>query len=268
MVWISTGMPMRFSKLATLTYAGVGRNIYIDVAGRRLYLNVKYNKNHKFTNRILFMTDGVSRRLWWCICLLRTFTFVTFHNEIGLYDKEVFIDELKRELINDIAESGEFFQEEDTLDATVASTRELVKQAREDIDSFADDISAAIMKMFAFVDIKNHRLFDLKQFTNVLKSYPKNSEEKENHFISSWKQGLAALWKHFIIPHINMRVNQRISEGFGTSAETFRGFYGVDTRFIENSERTFEEMSAACMLFHEFIGAEKGPENKVKNIEI
>lgn len=63
MVWISTGMPMRFPELTTLTYAEVGRNIFIDVVKRRLYLNVKYNKNHKSTNRILFITGEVSRRL-------------------------------------------------------------------------------------------------------------------------------------------------------------------------------------------------------------
>ena len=67
-----------------------------------------------------------------------------------------------------------------------------MRQVSQDVKPFKDDISLAVMKMSAFVNIKNHKLFDLKQFTNVFSSFLKNSEEKENHFIGTWRQDLAA----------------------------------------------------------------------------
>ena len=116
--------------------------------------------------------------------------------------------------------------------------------------------------MFAFVNIKNHKLFDLKRFTNVFSSFPNVPGEKENQLITTWIQGLDALWIHFIVPHIHMTLNHKISEGFGNLLGTFREFYGVDARFMESGEFAFEEMSDACVLFHKFVGAEKDIKKK------
>lgn len=254
MVWMSTGMPMRFPELATLSYAGTSRNIFFDSMNRRLYIQVKYNKNQRQSCRILFITDAVSKRLWWTLAILRPFIYGSFHSEVGLYDKTVFMKELNLQIARDLAEEEEFGGDEDGFNHVIQNNYDLVEQANANVNA-ASEISAGVLKMFVFVDIKNHRLFDLRQFTNVLKTYPKDSNLKQNHSISTWRQGLAALWKHFIIPQLTLGVEKTISLGFGNSKETFVGLYGVDTRFNGASELTYTEMSTATKLFHLAIGA-------------
>ena len=268
MVWMSTGMPMRFPELCTLSFAGKSRNIYIDPHMRRLFLNVKYNKNGKFTNRILFMTDGVSRRLWWTITLLRLFILSAFENEIGNYDKKVFIRELTQQITQDIDDDEEILQDEDILDENIATSTEFINQFSNEVvpvsnAAGSDNPGILTLGMFAFVDIHHRSLFKLKYFNNMLKSFPEGRKEKEKHSISTWRQGAAALWKHFIISRVNVNVDERVASGFGHTPQTLDQSYGVDKSFTGGSDFNFIAMSTACRLFHEAIGHTFENDNKI-----
>ncbi|CAL9733403.1 hypothetical protein MOSE0_A05072 [Monosporozyma servazzii] len=200
------------------------------------------------------MTQGVSRRFWWTIAILRTFVFITFTDEEQKYDKRVFLDEMRTSIRNDIETDESIIETEENLDGTISANNGFSNQVARDIGADSD-AAGLVLKLFAFVDIKNHRLFNLLQFTNILISYPNDSTDKENHSISTWRQGLAALWKHFIIPNINFGVENIISKGFGNSPITFGNAYGVDPSFAEGTDLLFSEMQAACTLFHKAIGA-------------
>ncbi|CAL9735595.1 hypothetical protein MOSE0_H09670 [Monosporozyma servazzii] len=234
--WISTGMPMRYAELATLTYAGQSRNIYIDEANKRLYLNIKYKKNQKFIKRSLFLTDGVSRRLWWTIAILRTFAFVTFYDEIGEYDERGVIDELYREVSDDVRKEDLALEDEDTVNDAVAASDEFLRQVKEDI-STGSDTTASVPKIFAFVDIKSHRLFKLQQVRDVLKV--------TKHRTKPSYQNMSALWKTFIIPKLNLddgNISDVIDSRDSLSAVS------------KVRELTFSEMAAAHALFQKAIG--------------
>ncbi|CAL9737437.1 hypothetical protein MOSE0_L11232 [Monosporozyma servazzii] len=237
MVWLSTGVPMRYPELATLTYAGVSRNIYIDQTKKRLYLNVKYSKQNNFTKRSLFLTEGVSRRLWWTIAILRTFAFVTFYEEMHMYNASGIIDVLYRAVSDDFKREDLVLEEEDTVNDVVSSKDEFLRQVREDI-STGSDTAASILKMFAFVDIKDHRLFKLQQVRDVLKV--------TKHRTKPSYQNMSALWKTVIIPKLNLDVGNSISDV-------------VDSRdsisaVSKGNQLTFSEMAAAHSLFEETIG--------------
>ncbi|CAL9733903.1 hypothetical protein MOSE0_C05930 [Monosporozyma servazzii] len=237
MVWLSTGMPMGYPELATLTYAGESRNIYIDQTKKRLYLNVKYSKRNNITNRSLFLTEGVSRRLWWTIAILRSFAFVTFHDEIGEYDGSGVIDELYREVSDDFKMKDLLLDNEDIVNDVVFANDEFLRQVKEVI-STGSNTAASVLKMFAFVDIKNHRLFELQQVRNLLKV--------TRHRTKPSYQNMSALWKTFIIPKLNLDAENSISDV-------------VDSRktigeLSKGRELTFSEMAAAHSLFEEATG--------------
>ncbi|CAL9734175.1 hypothetical protein MOSE0_E00122 [Monosporozyma servazzii] len=237
MVWLSTGVPMRYPELATLTYAGVSRNIYIDQTKKRLYLNVKYSKQNNFTKRSLFLTEGVSRRLWWTIAILRTFAFVTFYEEMHMYNASGIIDVLYRAVSDDFKREDLVLEEEDTVNDVVSSKDEFLRQVREDI-STGSDTAASILKMFAFVDIKDHRLSHLSQVRDVLKV--------TKHRTKPSYQNMSALWKTVIIPKLNLDVGNSISDVVDS-----RDSLGAVSK---SNELTFFEMAAAHSLFEEAIG--------------
>ena len=262
MVWMSTGMPMRFPELSTLSFSGISRNLYIDTSRRRLYLNVKYNKNGKFTNRILFMTDGVSRRLWWTISLLRLFVLITFPRDIKNYNRSAFIDDLAQQVTADIDDNEKILQDEDSIDENISAGTACFNKFSEEVDPVSNpaqdntlnDAGFAVMGIFLFVDFKSGTLFKLKDLNNELKCYPTNANGEKTHSISSWRQAVAALWKYFIIGNVNVKFDQRVAAGFGHSTQTLKNRYGSDDRFSDGGEFTFMAMSTATDLFHEAIG--------------
>ena len=67
-VWLSPGLPLRFPELNITTFAGEGRNLYIDVVDRVFFI-----KNRKFENRLLFLDKIVSADLLWFVHILRPF---------------------------------------------------------------------------------------------------------------------------------------------------------------------------------------------------
>ena len=65
------------------TFAGEGRNLYIDVVDRIFFIKSSYNKNRKFENRLLFMDKIVSADLLWFVHILRPFVVKLLRNRLG-----------------------------------------------------------------------------------------------------------------------------------------------------------------------------------------
>lgn len=266
MVWICTGMPMRSPELTTITYAGAARNIFIDTVKRRLYLNIKYNKSHKYTNRVMFLSEGVSRRLWWSVTILRTFIYVTFGEDMSKFNTSVLTRLLKEDMRQSLEEYEEFYNNEDVINEDAEEDVAIVDNIIEVGNQRREDASRTMVRMFAFIDIKNLRLMDLKQLSNLLKCYPKMKEKKENHTIGTWRQAIAAMWKHFIRPTVETFEQSFQSNKLGNSEETFSGFYGVDRQLMDGDEMSFEQTSRACESFQKMIIAdsESLSENNVR----
>ncbi|CAL9735190.1 hypothetical protein MOSE0_H00122 [Monosporozyma servazzii] len=186
MVWISTGMSMRYPVLATLAYAGMSRNIYIDRVKRKLYLNMKYDNQDSVSIRRLPLDVGVSRRLWWMIAIFQTFAIATFYNEMSLYDKRGVLDELYRDISDRCKRNDLDMHNEYHIDRVVSANDESLRQVKEDI-SDSSNTAASILKMFAFVDINNHRLFDETQVSDVFEVTTHRTKLTHRYTADVWK---------------------------------------------------------------------------------
>lgn len=108
-----------------------------------------------------------------------------------------------------------------------------------------------MVKIFVNMEIDDEAE-NRKQMMKDKKMTPLTRRENQTRHVLLIKRDQFGNFYQF--ENLRGKKKKRISEGFDNSARTFREFYGVDTRFIESSGFTFEEMSAECMLFYKFIG--------------
>lgn len=95
----------------------------------------------------------------------------------------------------------------------------------------ARDKGLAVMKTMLFVDVQNMSLIGYSAFKTTLVQYPNGVSLRESHKIRSLRQGLAAIWKHFIIQdHVEnvAMMETGIAKGFGHGLSSSRTSYGVD----------------------------------------
>ena len=96
------------------TFAGEGRNLYIDVVDRIFFIKSSYNKNRKFENRLLFMDKIVSADLLWFVHILRPFVVKLLRNRLGEFQNGMIVNQLSREIETElIDEDSENKEEED-----------------------------------------------------------------------------------------------------------------------------------------------------------
>ena len=92
------------------------------------------------------------------------------------------------------------------------------------------------------------RLIDSNAFTKILTTYPQIGGEA--HKISSMRQGLAAMWKHLILPKLigveGLKVP--VALGFGHSVRTQGEQYGM--RQTENTELDYYLIKKLAQIFH------------------
>ena len=92
------------------------------------------------------------------------------------------------------------------------------------------------------------RLIDSNAFTKILTAYPQIGGEA--HKISSMRQGLAAMWKHLILPKLIgvEELKVPVALGFGHSVRTQGEQYGM--RQTENSELDYYLIKKLAQIFH------------------
>lgn len=112
------------------------------------------------------------------------------------------------------------------------------------------------MKMFIFVDVVNYGLISSTSFSSTLMAYPEDQSTFKHHKFRSFRQGLVALWKHFILPNglFSQAHNEFVAKSFGHNVITHNNLYGVDrTRHIGHSgdgELDYYEAKMLCKTFH------------------
>ena len=126
------------------------------------------------------------------------------------------IREIETELIDEDAENNE--EEDEELFSRADRLNNVIRNL--------PNLGNAVLKMFVFVDVKNMRLIDSNAFTKILTTYPQIGGEA--HKISSMRQGLAAMWKHLILPKLIgvEELKVPVALGFGHSVRTQGQQYG------------------------------------------
>lgn len=150
-VWLSPGTPLRFPELNIMTFAGEGRNLYIDVIDRIFYIKSAYNKNRKFENRLLFLDKVVSGDLLWFIYILRPFVVKMLSQRLSEFQNGMVVNQLSREIETELTEEEAENQEEE--DEELYSRTEVLDRSLRGYSSLGN----AILKMFVFVDVRNMR---------------------------------------------------------------------------------------------------------------
>ena len=242
-VWLSPGLPLRFPELSIITFAGEGRNVYIDVVDRIFFIKSSYNKNRKYENRLLFLDKIVSADLLWFIHILRPFVVKLLRNRLGEFQSSMIVNQLSREIETELVDEDAENNEDE--DEELFSRTERLSNAVRNFPSLGN----AVLKMFVFVDVKNMRLVDSNAFTKILATYPQNGSEA--HKISSMRQGLAALWKHLILPKLVSVEELKIpvALGFGHSVRTQDQQYGM--RPTESTELDYYLIKKLAQIFHD-----------------
>lgn len=224
-MWLSPGMPLRFPELSIMTFSGRGRNLYVDATDRVFFIKSRYNKNRKFDSRLLFMDKVVSSQLLWFVYILRPFLVSLMQPDLAHFARSILISHCERELEGEI-------MDDDDLENPVEDNRELHDYSRgvnARINNADTTTGNSIIKQFLFVDVKNLRLVDSNAFAKILSTYPLNPYMREGHRIGTMRQGLAAIWKHMIMPDIGMtgHIKSAIAASFGHNVATHTQLYGV-----------------------------------------
>lgn len=224
-VWLSPGMPLRFPELSILTFSGRGRNLYVDATDRVFFIKSRYNKNRKFDNRLLFLDKVVSAQLLWFVYILRPFLVSIMQGELARFSKNILIRHCEREIEGEI-------MDDDEIENSAEENRQLYDYnigANARVNNSEISVGNTIIKQFLFVDVKNLRLIDSNAFAKILATYPANPYLREGHRISTMRQGLAAIWKHMIMPDIGMtgHLKSAIAASFGHNVATHTQLYGV-----------------------------------------
>lgn len=117
------------------------------------------------------------------------------------------------------------------------------------------DKGLAVMKTMLFVDVRNMSLIGYPAFTNTLVQYPKGVSLRESHKIRTLRQGLAAIWKHFIMQdHVEnvIVIETGIAKGFGHGLSSSRTSYGVDHgRTAGNAAIGYYMAKKLCAIFQQ-----------------
>lgn len=232
-VWLSPGMALRFPELSILSFSGYDRNLFVDVIEKIFYFKTTYNKNKKFDSRLLFMDKTVTTNLLWFVYILRPFTIDLMQDKLSLFKTDMLKQKFNQEYSKTVGESFEDVPEEEEEEARRDNT---YYSGNDTIEQVGADAGDTIMKMFLFVDVKNYRLVSSGSFTSTMKYFPKDQSVYRSHTIRSFRQGLIALWKHFIMPSglLFDLCNKIVSNGYGHTVQTHNNNYGVDnTRHID-----------------------------------
>lgn len=249
-VWLSPGLPLRFPELSILSFSGRHRNVFIDIQDRTLFIKSMYNKNRKFDNRLLFLDQQVSLALFWFIFVLRPFTIAILGNDIERMAKDIIREQYDTAVMAECEEDNE--EEGDRRRLFVAS--EDLQGEVSDKATGRSTTGAIVMRMFLFVDIKNMCLVRPNAFNKVLLSYPSDVLLRQNLTISSMRQGLAGLWKHFILPRLaqeDLR-KQGVASAFGHSVRTnteMYGVHGMEDLVVTEGQLDYYMMKKLCREF-------------------
>lgn len=115
------------------------------------------------------------------------------------------------------------------------------------------EMGNAIFKSMVFLDLKKMAMVNPSTFSNMLLQYPTATPRRESHRIMSLRQGLSALWKHFIAPSLYdemQHFGQEVARGFGHSAAIDLAAYGFDSaRSVGPGEVPFASAKKLCQIF-------------------
>ena len=235
-IWISPGIALRFPELSILSFSGYDRNLFLDVVDRVFYFKTTYNKNKKYDSRLLFMDKVVTTHILWYLYILRPFTIELLDDKSTIFKTDMLKHNYIQEFSNDVEED---FLETPEAEEEEENTRELRFTAG--THTFeqmpANSTGDTILKMFLFVDVLHYGLISSTSFSSTLMSFPKDQSYYKHHKLRTFRQGLVALWKHFIVPE-GLLMNEHstmLSYCFGHNIKTHNNNYGVDkSRHIDH----------------------------------
>lgn len=254
-VWLSPGLPLRYPELSILSFSGKHRNIFIDVKDRTLFVKSMYNKNRKFDNRLLFLDQQVSTALFWFIFILRPFVITILGDDVDRMANNIISKQYDTSVVAECDEDDEEENDRRTLFVAAEGMQDEVTRSTETTTT-----GAIVMRMFLFVDVKNMALVNPNAFNKVLLSYPSDVLLRQNLTISSMRQGLAGLWKHFILPRLaeeDLR-KQGVATAFGHSARTNREMYGVhgmEDLVVTEGQLDYYMMKKLCREFQKMTNS-------------
>lgn len=252
-VWINPGLALRFPELSILSFAGGSRNIYFDTDDRVFIVLSRYNKNTRYETRLLFLDRIVSAQLFWFIYILRPFAIQLLESKISAMNTKEIIGMWKQPVESDDEPSIQEESEEIEFNFRLhLHSRELKIQ----LELLSPrDRGIAVMKTMLFVDVQNMSLIGYSAFTNTLVQYPRGVSLRESHKIRTLRQGLAAIWKHFIIRDYVDNVASMetgIANGFGHGLSSSRTSYGVDNgKTAGNAAIGYYMAKKLCVIFQQ-----------------
>ena len=254
-VWFNPGLPLRFPELSILSFGGSQRNLYFDAGDRVFIIRSRYNKNTKYDTRLLFLDAGVSAQLFWLIYVLWPFTISLLGGGGGGVIAQINVSAIMGALTQQETGEAALSVEEEAEDINFDAALHLHQQELKGrlANANAVEIGGAIFKSMVFVDVQKMTMVQRAAFSNMLLKYPSDKPMRECHKVRSLRQGLAALWRHFMASPIaeqNKVVSQEIARGFGHSMAVDAAAYGFDrARSVGPGEMPFALAKKLCRVF-------------------
>lgn len=250
-IWISPGLALRFTELSILSFSGSHRNLYFDSDDRVFIIRSRYNKNTKYDTRLLFLNPTVSAQLFWFIYVLRPFTITLLGDGISRTNTAAVMGALTPQ--EPLGETHSVEEEADEINFNAELYHHQMEVKNRLKDATPLEIWNAIFKSMVFLDLKKMAMVNRSTFSNMLLKYPSATPTRESHRILSLRQGLSALWKHFIAPRLYdemLHLGQEVARGFGHSVAIDLAAYGFDSaRSVGPGEVPFASAKKLCQIF-------------------
>ncbi|GES71212.1 hypothetical protein SCEPF1_0075000200 [Saccharomyces cerevisiae] len=223
-VWFNPGLPLRFPELSILSFGGSQRNFVGSAVLAHLRPMAIHNKSSWGGGGVMV---------------------------IAQINVSAIMGALTQQETGEAALSVEEEAEDINFDAALHLHQQELKGRLANAN--AVEIGGAIFKSMVFVDVQKMTMVQRAAFSNMLLKYPSDKPMRECHKVRSLRQGLAALWRHFMASPIaeqNKVVSQEIARGFGHSMAVDAAAYGFDrARSVGPGEMPFALAKKLCRVF-------------------
>lgn len=208
-MFFSTGIPMRYPELSTITFAGLNRNLFIDKEDRVFFLKTYFEgDDQKMQHKFLFLDSDTSAYLLWYLYILRPFIMELTGDALQNFKKGGFL----HHLINELEVEGN----EEIL-FTTKSNQNFFSRMRRIDSSIRDSTNGGltVMRMFLFVDIKAMSFIPSWRINKLIANLPCKHKKDGIYTIGVLEKAMLVLWKHFFAPAMNVNTTlQRIISSY------------------------------------------------------